>query len=168
MRLTPAFALAILLSLMAHAAFAQDTETIATPIDGITRTVTITHGPTGTISVEVAPLTSTFATTATAWLDRLYAATDGITPGTTITGTDEAMATLLDETSEGYPAVWTPFVRSFRFAVHSCRSWVDMHEAMGDDMFSGLFWFMLRGACIEQYQDAYVEMERVKYWHLGG
>jgi hypothetical protein len=149
---------------------AQDvtTETVAVAIDGITRTVTVRFTVSGVVDVDVAPLTSTFQTTATAWLSGLWAAYDGVAPGTEIDLRQRYSETqaLLDQTvTTTYPVHFTPFVRQYRFAIHTCADYIGLVAGMQEDpeglnIFAVAPYLTMKAACVEQYQDAYVEMER--------
>jgi hypothetical protein len=147
-------------------------DTVAVEIDGVTRTLTVTFVPTGVLSVEVGPvpMTDTFAVTATGWLDDLFNSVGGLRPNND-TDVDEANAKLdkfLEATETvPYPARYTPFVRQYRFAIHTCRDWVAFHGNVTKDDEGAIFaiapYMTLQSACKNRYQEAYVEMERIKH-----
>jgi hypothetical protein len=145
------------------------TDTLPLAIDGVTRTVTVSYTITGVVAIEVAPITSTFATTATAWLDDLWAATDGVAPGAKIDARQrysDTVALLAQTETTPYPPYYRPFVRQYRFALRNCAEFIQMHEKVHADpeeatVFALAPYFTLYSACREQYQDAYVEMERI-------
>lgn len=161
----------------ASLALAQDdepepkVETVTAVVDGETRTLTVTFVPTGVLSVVVgpAPVTETFAVTATTWLHDLSDSVAGLRPNNEF-DVDEANAKL-DEFLEAtetvpYPARYTPFVRQYRFAIHMCREWVAFHGNVTKDDQGAIFavgpYVTLQIACRNRYQEAYVEMERIK------
>lgn len=143
---------------------------VTAAIDGVTRPVTVTFVPTGVLSVEVGPalITETFEVTATAWLGDLFGTFDDLRPNDT-KSVDKIRAQwddLLDKTETvRYPAAYTPFVRQFRFAIYTCRDWVNFHEAVTKDDEGAVFavgpYMTLQSACKSRYQEAYVEMERI-------
>lgn len=167
----------VLLTLLTSALYAQgDTpkpivDTLSVQIDGVTRTLTITFVPTGVLSAEVAPipLSDTFAVTATAWLADLFNTLGNIQPNDSV-AVDE-INTRLDELFDltetvPYPSWYTPFVRQYRFAIHTCREWVAFHSNVTKDEQNAIFaigpYVTLQSACKNRYQEAYVEMERIK------
>lgn len=159
--------------LFVNVASAQDdvtTVTVPVSIDGITRTVTVAISGTNVLSVTVAPLSDTFQVTATGWLTALYAVIGEVQPNSkfNITDTSEALTALLDTTGDAtYEQHWTPFVRQYRFAIHTCRRWLEFHVAVNTTSDGAAFlvgaYYALSVACAEQYQDAYVEMERIAH-----
>ncbi|MFZ4658463.1 MAG: hypothetical protein ACOYNY_15730 [Caldilineaceae bacterium] len=156
----------IALLLFANATHAQDATTLPVVVDGITRTLTIVVSGTGVLSATVAPITDTFKATATNWLDGLAETYNPAWRGDSINITDtaEALDELFAATNEiAYPAYWTPFVRQYRFAIHTCRRWLSSHNEFIDVPLMAGPWFTLSAACYEQYQDAYVEMERIAH-----
>jgi hypothetical protein len=160
----------IALLLFINNAQAQDATTVLVNIDGITRTVTIVISNTEVLSVTVAPISDTFQTTSTAWLNSLHDVYGSVQPEThiDITETHKALNVLLADTDEApYPAYWAPFVRQYRFAIHNCRHWLQIHANIIDNqegagLLAGVY-FTMYSACNEQYQDAYVEMERIAH-----
>lgn len=140
------------------------THTLPVAVDGITRTLTVVLSDTDVLSATVAPISDTFKATATAWLNNLADTYDPAWSGATvnITATTKALEALLAATDKtAYPRHWTPFVRQYRFAIHTCRHWLTLPSGMADNALSATPWLILRTACYEQYQDAYVEMERI-------
>lgn len=147
-----------------------DVEVVTTAIDGVSRTVTVTFVQTGVLSVEVGPalITETFDLTATAWLGDLFGTFDDLRPNDTGSA-DKIRAQwdeLLDKTETvRYPASYTPFFRQFRFAIYTCRDWVNFHETVTKDDQGAIFavgpYVTLQSACKNRYQEAYVEMERI-------
>jgi len=174
-RLLSPILLALILSFTAHTAFAQDviTDTVTIPIDGITRTLTVTFTTTGVAAVDVAPISDTFKVTATQWLSALWTIIDPIHPDADVLnlgGVNAQFDVLLSATeSTTYPAYYTPFVRQFRFAVHACRNFAYNHNWAREPANSelGIFlkapYFTLLVACHNRYYDAYVEMERIAH-----
>lgn len=160
--------------LMGNAARANDVATTTVPvaIDGITRTVTIAISGTDVLSVTVAPISDTFQTTATEWLDELIDIVREAALGATIniTSTEIALNELLTKTiTVDYPAYYTPFVRQYRFAIHRCRAFLEFHAgpmAAGKDS-GGAFlvgaYYALQTTCLTQHSAAYVEMERIAH-----
>jgi hypothetical protein len=152
-------------------AFAQDliTDTVTVDIDGVQRTVVVSYTMTGVVALEVAPITSTFETTATAWLEDLWATTDGFGPGAEIDAQQRYSDTrvLLEQTETvPYPTYFKPFVRQYRFAIHICTAFIQMAGSIQADeesatIFAVAPFLIMRNACAERYQDAYVEMERI-------
>lgn len=171
--LAPAFAL--LLSLCAYTAFAQSadvvTDTVAIPIDGVTRTLTVTFTTTGVVSVDVVPISNTFKVTATRWLESLQVIMERVHPGNNISPKwmHDQLDRLSAATETPYPSHYAPFVRRYQFAIHACRNLLSFYEnAMADKIdLSTLItispYFVLMTSCYEQYQDAYVEMERIAH-----
>lgn len=162
---------ALLIINTTQAADEPTTVTVPVVIDGITRTATVVISGTDVLSVTVAPISDTFETTATAWLEELYSIYADVAPTTVISATAlrESISSLLSLTDDtAYPQYWTPFVRQFRFAIHTCASFLDVHNQIaGNEDGYGLvigIYFDMHNACVEQYQDAYVEMERTVHY----
>ena len=145
------------------------TTTLPANVDGITRTVTVVISGTDVLSVTVAPISDTFQVTAVTWLEELYSVYAGVGSNTRISATtmSEIFSNLVSLTDEAsYPPYWTPFVRQYRFALYACADFLDVHsQTMAKDEYGlaiGVY-FEMRNACTEQYQDAYVEMERIAH-----
>lgn len=150
---------------------AQDviTDTVSAKIDGVDRTITVSYTMTGVVGIAVAPITGTFESTATAWLTDLWSTFGDVALGTEIDArqrySDTRTLLALTETTP-YPDYYTPFVRQYRFAIHTCSDFINMVASMKADeeeltIFAVAPFLIMSTACNEQYQDAYVEMERI-------